>query len=52
MIRGVVLAGLIALLAPQFEKFTPVTQEMLLKPGPEDWLMFSRTYDAQRQFQN
>jgi alcohol dehydrogenase (cytochrome c) len=26
----------------------PVTQEMLLNPSPDDWLMFSRTYDAQR----
>ena len=23
-------------------------QEMLLKPSPDDWLMYSRTYDAQR----
>src|SRR5205823_4134488 len=28
--------------------FTPVTQKMLENPSPEDWLMFSRTYDAQR----
>ncbi len=28
--------------------FTPVTTEMLLKPSPDDWLMYSRTYDAQR----
>ena len=28
--------------------FTPVTEEMLLKPSPDDWLMYSRTYDAQR----
>src|ERR1700733_10013715 len=28
--------------------FTPVTQEMLVNPSPDDWLMFSRTYDAQR----
>jgi alcohol dehydrogenase (cytochrome c) len=26
----------------------PVTDAMLAKPNPEDWLMFSRTYDAQR----
>ena len=26
----------------------PVTEEMLLKPSPNDWLMYSRTYDAQR----
>src|ERR1700751_5182546 len=28
--------------------FTPVTQKMLENPSPDDWLMFSRTYDAQR----
>jgi alcohol dehydrogenase (cytochrome c) len=36
-----------ALLA-QVKGYTPVTQEMLLNPSPEDWLMYSRTYDAQR----
>jgi alcohol dehydrogenase (cytochrome c) len=28
--------------------FQPVTHEMLLNPSPDDWLMYSRTYDAQR----
>ena len=32
----------------QVKTFVPVTQEMLLNPNAEDWLMFSRTYDAQR----
>jgi len=32
----------------QVQNFKPVTQEMLLNPSPDDWLMFSRTYDAQR----
>jgi alcohol dehydrogenase (cytochrome c) len=32
----------------QVENFEPVTQQMLLDPSPNDWLMFSRTYDAQR----
>jgi alcohol dehydrogenase (cytochrome c) len=26
----------------------PVTPAMLLNPSPDDWLMYSRTYDAQR----
>src|SRR5690606_37242336 len=26
----------------------PVTDEMLRNPDPSDWLMYSRTYDAQR----
>src|SRR5580692_4288549 len=30
------------------KNFVPVTPEMLLNPAPGDWLMFSRTYDAQR----
>ena len=34
--------------APKIENFTSVTQQMLLNPSPDDWLMFSRTYDAQR----
>jgi alcohol dehydrogenase (cytochrome c) len=32
----------------QAPAFKPVTQQMLLNPGPDDWLMYSRTYDAQR----
>src|SRR5688572_14732005 len=30
------------------EGFVPVTSQMLANPGADDWLMFSRTYDAQR----
>lgn len=29
-------------------KYVPVTQQMLENPAPDDWLMYSRTYDAQR----
>src|SRR5512135_383062 len=32
----------------QVQKYVPVTQQMLENPSPNDWLMFSRTYDAQR----
>ncbi len=32
----------------QVQNYNPVTQEMLTNPSPNDWLMFSRTYDAQR----
>src|SRR5437870_12372887 len=32
----------------QVRKFSPVTPAMLLNPPPDDWLMYSRTYDAQR----
>jgi hypothetical protein len=43
----IVLAALAATLvhAQQPPAFQPVTEEMLLKPSPNDWLMFSRTYD-------
>jgi len=34
--------------AAQVQNYKPVTQEMLLNPSPDDWLMYSRTYDAQR----
>jgi alcohol dehydrogenase (cytochrome c) len=40
-----------ATLAPAFAQvqgFVPVTQQMLENPSPDDWLMYSRTYDAQR----
>jgi alcohol dehydrogenase (cytochrome c) len=37
-----------ALASAQVKNFRPVTQEMLENPPAEDWLMFSRTYDAQR----
>jgi alcohol dehydrogenase (cytochrome c) len=30
------------------KNYVPVTQKMLLTPDPADWLMYSRTYDAQR----
>src|SRR5262249_13784296 len=32
----------------QVKPIAPVTQAMLLNPSPDDWLMYSRTYDAQR----
>jgi ABC-type hemin transport system substrate-binding protein len=32
----------------QVNNYKPVTQEMLVNPSPDDWLMYSRTYDAQR----
>jgi alcohol dehydrogenase (cytochrome c) len=38
----------IAPLFAQVQNYKPVTKEMLENPSPDDWLMFSRTYDAQR----
>ena len=42
------IAGAVAPGVAQVKNFTPVTEQMLKNPSPEDWLMFSRTYDAQR----
>jgi alcohol dehydrogenase (cytochrome c) len=36
------------MLMAQVKNFEPVTQQMLVEPSPDDWLMYSRTYDAQR----
>ncbi len=51
MIRTACFAVACAVSLPAFaqvKNFVPVTQEMLLHPAPGDWLMYSRTYDAQR----
>ena len=53
MLRFTVLTAAVVVAAAvsptaQVSKFTPVTQAMLENPSPEDWLMYSRTYDAQR----
>ena len=59
MIRTLILVSSVALLAlssapvaqvpaGNVKSFTPVTKEMLANPSPDDWLMYSRTYDAQR----
>jgi len=44
-LSGTVLSGV---LHAQSEGFVRVTQKMLENPSPDDWLMYSRTYDAQR----
>jgi alcohol dehydrogenase (cytochrome c) len=43
-VLAVVSTGAVA----QTKDYKPVTQDMLLKPDPADWLMISRTYDEQR----
>ncbi|HTW67512.1 MAG TPA: PQQ-binding-like beta-propeller repeat protein [Bryobacteraceae bacterium] len=54
MIRNFLLAAPVAVAlataahAQVVKDYVPVTQEMLLHPSPDDWLMYSRTYDAQR----
>jgi alcohol dehydrogenase (cytochrome c) len=56
MKRTIFLAGTAALLGLSpatiaqvaVTNFVPVTQEMLANPSADDWLMYSRTYDAQR----
>jgi PQQ-dependent dehydrogenase (methanol/ethanol family) len=49
MLRTLTL--LLPLMIPAFaqeQNYKPVTREMLLDPSADDWLMYSRTYDAQR----
>src|SRR5436309_3360023 len=48
MMRTAFVAAMILFFAPQAKDFVPVTDEILRNPSPNDWLMFSRTYDAQR----
>ena len=49
IVAACVLLGAVAPARSQVvQNFVPVTPEMLLNPAPGDWLMFSRTYDAQR----
>src|ERR1051326_3635188 len=53
MIQALLLIAFLALAGggaapPQTRDFKPVTDQMLLNPNPEDWLMPSRTYDWQR----
>ena len=44
----IVVGSLTGFISAQSETFEPVTDEILLNPSPEDWLMFSRTYDNHR----
>src|SRR6202522_925655 len=44
----VLLAGAVVPLFSQVQNYKPVTEQMLEHPSPDDWLMYSRTYDAQR----
>ena len=44
----VVLTAITVAPDAQAPKAPPVTQQMLVNPSPDDWLMYSRTYDAQR----
>jgi alcohol dehydrogenase (cytochrome c) len=48
--KFIALAGLMSapVVSAQRPSFVPVTEQMLVNPSPDDWLMYSRTYDAQR----
>ena len=50
LVVGVAIAAARLIAAPPApgDPFVPVTTEMLEHPRPDDWLMYSRTYDAQR----
>jgi alcohol dehydrogenase (cytochrome c) len=49
-LRLISLVALVVVGAAQAQPrdFVPVTTQMLEQPSPNDWLMYSRTYDAQR----
>ncbi len=47
-LTSIVLAAIATAGIAQVRDFAPVTPAMLMNPSPDDWLMFSRTYDAQR----
>ncbi len=50
LFRVVLSMGCAAMLSPAqvVKNYQPVTEQMLEKPNPNDWLMYSRTFDAQR----
>jgi PQQ-dependent dehydrogenase (methanol/ethanol family) len=48
MKRTALVLAFATLATAQVKNFVPVTQQMLENPSPNDWLMFSRTYDNQR----
>ncbi len=47
-VAAFVLAAIAAFAMAQGRTVKPVTQAMLQNPPADDWLMYSRTYDAQR----
>jgi len=47
VILGVALCAVVVVHGDE-KTFVPVTDKMLQNPSPDDWLMYSRTYDAQR----
>src|ERR1051325_344900 len=47
VILGVALCAVVVVHGDD-KSFVPVTDRMLQNPSPDDWLMYSRTYDAQR----
>jgi alcohol dehydrogenase (cytochrome c) len=48
ILRQLIAFGAVLPVLAQVQGYQPVTQQMLENPSPDDWLMFSRTYDAQR----
>ena len=46
--KWIAVSALSAAAFAQVQNFKPVTEEMLKNPSPNDWLMYNRTYDAQR----
>src|SRR5215470_5988718 len=47
-ILAILLVTIASVALAQIKPFNLVTMDMLQNPSPNDWLMYSRTYDAQR----
>jgi PQQ-dependent dehydrogenase (methanol/ethanol family) len=47
-LSAILLVSAASLSIAQVKNFQPVTQKDLENPSPNDWLMYSRTFDAQR----
>jgi len=47
-LSAILLVSTASLSIAQVKNFQPVTQKELENPSPNDWLMYSRTFDAQR----
>src|SRR5262245_18794365 len=48
LILSLLIVAIASVTLSQARKFAPVSSAMLEKPSGDDWLMYSRTYDAQR----
>ena len=48
LILIILIVSVASIALAQIKTISPVTEKMLENPSPNDWLMYSRTFDAQR----